>query len=248
MELRKLLDTSAEEAVGHIPQYRGVFFSGESRSLNNVGFKSLWLPNQNYIQPTTPQNSQIVSDDVNDTLLGTGAQSMLLTVLDENFEEFFVSIDLNGTTPVALPFPICALNGAVVLSHGGDGFNDGNIQIVSTDDPTILFGQVNQFESNLRQAIQTVPAGETWIAAGFFGSTSAADSVMLRATAFDQTGLQIVVTRNYVGGGSYPFANFVGIPFPERFTFEVDGMALSGGANKDASVILQFRAYKNEFI
>jgi hypothetical protein len=57
-----------------------------------------------YPMPTAAVTLEVVSDDPNDTALGTGARSITIQGLDDNWEEITQTVPTNGITPV--PFPI----------------------------------------------------------------------------------------------------------------------------------------------
>ncbi|MCK4500814.1 hypothetical protein KAU11_09965, partial [Candidatus Babeliales bacterium] len=55
-----------------------------------------------YNTPTAVVSLEVVSDDVNDTSAGTGAQEVTLTIINASWERVDIVVELNGTTPVAL--------------------------------------------------------------------------------------------------------------------------------------------------
>ena len=237
-------NTMAEEAVGHIPEYRGVFFTGKSTNIDTGVFRTLWPEASAYVHPTAAQASTIVSDSADDAAAGTGARTMALVVLDSDFESFTIVIELNGLTPVALPFDIIALNACAVVTTGTGNVNAGAIKVQGT---ITEFGLIPAGNGNLLQAVKTVPKGETWVAMGFFSNCHEGDEVNVRAVAYAPSGAMQVVSENFVSSSPYDFKNFVGIPFPETFSLEVDATS-TGGPNQSVVVILQFRAYKNDYV
>lgn len=56
-----------------------------------------------YRTPLAPVSLEFLSDDPNDTALGTGAREITFTGIDINHDEAIFSIATDGTTPVALP-------------------------------------------------------------------------------------------------------------------------------------------------
>jgi hypothetical protein len=55
-----------------------------------------------YQSPTTAQALEILSSDANDTAAGTGARTVTIIGLDENWEEQSETVTMNGTTAVDL--------------------------------------------------------------------------------------------------------------------------------------------------
>lgn len=103
---------------------------------------------------------EIVSDSVNDTSAGTGARTVTLEVLDSNYVRSFPVVTLNGTTAVALPAQVTAINMAFVKTAGSVGSNVGTLTVrdagAGTSRMLILPGR------NITQsAARVVPAGYT---------------------------------------------------------------------------------------
>lgn len=103
---------------------------------------------------------EIVSDSVSDTAAGTGARTVTLEVLDLNYIRSFPTITLNGTTAVALPVQVTAINMASVKTTGSVGSNVGTLTIrdagAGTTRILVLPGR------NITQAAsRVVPAGYT---------------------------------------------------------------------------------------
>lgn len=238
------LNTMAEEALGLLPQYRAVFFSGKSTDIDTGGHTTLWPLATAYVHPTSAETTTIISDSALDTASGTGANSMACVVLDSDYNEFTIVIELNGTTPVELPFDIIALNACAVVTAGASGVNSGVITVAGG---STTFGVIPAGNGNLLQAVKTVPKGETWVAMGFFANCIEGNEVEIRANAFTPSGIMQVVSENFVTDAPYDFKNFVGIPFPETFSLEVDAIS-TGSPNQSSVVILQFRAYKNDYV
>lgn len=103
---------------------------------------------------------EIVSDNVNDTAAGTGARTVLLEVLDASYVRSFPTITLNGTTAVALPAQVTAVNLASIKTVGSNGSNIGTLTIrdagAGTSRLLIVPGR------NISQSsVRVVPAGYT---------------------------------------------------------------------------------------
>lgn len=68
--------------------------------------------------PTAATSLEIVSTSANDTLLGSGARQITVIGLDSNFLEIEQVIDMNGTTPVAIPISLVRMYRFFVSSSG----------------------------------------------------------------------------------------------------------------------------------
>lgn len=81
---------------------------------------------------TSADTLDVVSSDANDTSAGTGAQSVLITGIDENNAYQIEVVTMNGTTAVTTSNQWLGVNRVVVLSSGSNGSNVGNITIDDT--------------------------------------------------------------------------------------------------------------------
>ncbi len=71
-----------------------------------------------YQTPTTAQALEILSDDANDTFLGTGARTVTVLGLDANWDEISQTIEMNGTTAVPIPTSMTRVCSLWVSSSG----------------------------------------------------------------------------------------------------------------------------------
>lgn len=233
----RVLSPLIEAAVGNLPEYNGIFFAGDSDLINSSEFRTVWGLDTAYDTIMTPITMSIVSDNAADTAAGTGAQSVQVQYLDSSFIRKIAILEMNGTTPVAMPEDLIGVNDMRLLAAGNTGTNAGSI--------TLENGSIGAFiapgQSVARQAVQTVPAGKTWIAQGFFASVNTGDAVNVRAIAVSDTGVRYVISENFVSG-EYNFQNFNGIPFPEKFRLDVQAKSESG-TDVSVNVIIQFLEY-----
>src|SRR6267142_3930161 len=87
-------------------------WSGSSLGiLNAIDHKILQVPQ-------SPDTVEVVSSSVNDTSAGTGLRTMLVSYLDSTYTAKTTVITMNGTTPVAFPETIMAVNAMVRLTTG----------------------------------------------------------------------------------------------------------------------------------
>ena len=71
----------------------------------------------------------IVSDNVNDTLLGTGARTIMVEGLDSSGDFITENINLLGLTPVTTIATFTRLNKSTVIAAGTQGSNEGTITL-----------------------------------------------------------------------------------------------------------------------
>ena len=129
----------------------------------------LWPYKQLYPFPTTDVNLDIVSTSANDTLLGTGAITIIIKGIDTAFDDVTEVINLNGLTPVTTTNQFYRVNTAFVIAAGSLGVNDGDIHISNSSDASNL-GCIQAGYGELSQSVYSVGKGfrEVWIQAIHF--------------------------------------------------------------------------------
>lgn len=148
-----------EVQKGNVPGTTWVGRATRSVDITNAGFVDIWGSTANIVQATANETLEILSSDANDTLLGTGAQQILVEYLDDSHIEQTVTADMNGVTPVTLNADMFRVQNAVVISSGTGKTNAGDITVrVSgggTKKRTIMAGFSLSEDSHY-----TVPAGK----------------------------------------------------------------------------------------
>lgn len=110
--------------------------------------------------PQTPATVEVVSDSINDTSAGTGLRTVLISYLDNTFNSKTTTITLNGTTPVAFPETIQAVNFMVRNTVGVYmGANIGNISLRVAGGAGVTYGYMQAGTGFFRTSAYTVPLG-----------------------------------------------------------------------------------------
>lgn len=167
-----------ETALGNVAGRVNVQIGSRNPSIGTV-FEDVWDAGGTMVYPTAGETWEIVSASTNDTSAGTGARTVLVSYLDDNYAEQTETLTLNGTTPVTFTATDAfRFRSAVVLTWGTvDGTNLGNVTIrvsgVGATRGMILFDDsVVGDETGLNLSMSshfTVPAGKTLVsmAVGF---------------------------------------------------------------------------------
>lgn len=87
-----------------------------------------------YVYPSAATAMTVSSTDVNDTLVGSGAQTILIEGLDDNYLEVSHLLNLDGQSGVSIPTPLIRFHRAIVKS------GDQNIGIIHIGTGTITGG------------------------------------------------------------------------------------------------------------
>lgn len=90
-----------------------------------------------YLAVGLAETIEIVSDNANDTLLGTGARTLFIEGLDINMETTTETVDMNGLTNVTSLNSYNRINNITVITAGSTEFNEGNITAIFTTAGTI---------------------------------------------------------------------------------------------------------------
>ena len=124
-----LKDYFIEVSRGNVSGTSAINIPALSDSIGRTSFEDIWEVGGNLTYATSAENLEVVSDNVNDTSAGSGARTIFLTTLDDNFDELSQSITLNGTTPVSVPGTHMRFQTAIVFTAGGTNANTGTITI-----------------------------------------------------------------------------------------------------------------------
>lgn len=111
---------------------------------------------------STPTSLEVVSDNANDTASGTGMRIVVIGYLDATYTAKTTTITLNGTTPVALPETVMAINLFTKSTTGKfGGANIGNLSIRDVGGLGKTYSYMLAGRGFAQSSAFTVPAGVT---------------------------------------------------------------------------------------
>lgn len=148
-------------ALGQVPGHSRVVALGSNPDVDTGGHEDTWPIGGIYPWQSSAVAHEVVSTSANDTAGGTGAQSVVIDQLDDNYAVISSqTVATNGTTPVPVPINGKRTNGFRVGAAGSGGTNDGDITL------RVVAGAVPQSRIPAgvgisRQAVYTVRAGHT---------------------------------------------------------------------------------------
>jgi hypothetical protein len=148
-------------AMGLVPGVSPIVVLAKALGLN-IASAPITIGCNNTLQQfaTAAESWEIVSSSASDTAAGTGARTVLVQTLDENFNPQQDIITLTGVVPVPLPRGAHYLRHqlSAVVSAGSGGANAGllTIQVAGGGAPR---GYMAANNSVSKQASYTVPAG-----------------------------------------------------------------------------------------
>lgn len=122
--------------------------------------------------PTSAERISVVSNDNNDSLTGTGARTILILGLDENYNEINETIELQGTTPVLSTLSFLRANRAKVIRSGSSNVNEGTIIFRQSITTANIFGTIPPETGQTLIAAYTIPANKTGYFVSWYASMS----------------------------------------------------------------------------
>lgn len=154
-------DFFIEASKGNIPGHSVLQKFGENPDIK-ASSESMWDAGGLYPWSTWdssgPTTLDIQSDDVNDDLVGTGAQTVFIEGLDANWEEQSETIEMDGSTTVITSGSYRRLFRMVVSTAGSSGTTAG---IITAEIGGIVVAQIDDGNNQSLMAIYTIPLGKT---------------------------------------------------------------------------------------
>lgn len=127
--------------------------------------ETVWDQGGSYGYITTATTLKVSSSNANDDVAGTGARTVQIYGLDEDYNEVNETIDLDGQTAVTTTETYIRVFRAIVRSAGSGGEAAGDIYVgdgvVTAGVPATKYLKVVAGEGQTQMALWTVPAGYT---------------------------------------------------------------------------------------
>lgn len=147
-------------ALGQVPGHSRVVALGNNPDVDTGAHEDIWPGGGIYPWQTAAVAMEAVSDSANDTSAGTGARTITVDGMDNDYVTVSQTVTLDGVTPVALPTNLRFINAVRVATAGSTTNNVGTVTV------RVVAGAVTQATIRpgygiAQQAIYTVPAGFT---------------------------------------------------------------------------------------
>ena len=151
-------------ARGFTKGHRALYKFGYNPDVNGEE-ETVWAQGGNMTYPTSAVTMFVSSTSANDANGGTGANSILIQGLDENYDEIEETVFLNGQTQVATQLAYLRVYRAFVTLAGTAGTSGGTIYVGSSGATggvpnTTVYANLS-FGNQTQIAAYTVPAGYT---------------------------------------------------------------------------------------
>ena len=180
---------------------------GYNADIDTAASETLWSVGGLFTQLTTARTLSVVSTSTDDdgSPAGTGAQTVVITGVDANWDEQVVIVTMDGTTPVVTTETWLGVNRIAVYASGSTGNNVGTITATATTDLTVQ-AEVAAGEGSTQHGFFFVPAGHQALIDWLYitmtknaGGTQPVLTTKMWVTS-DVSGSKYEVFRDYLNG------------------------------------------------
>lgn len=163
-------------AYGAVTKYR-LNVSGSTENVDSATDTDVWGGADNgvatalWVPPTEARVHAIVSSSTDDDgdPAGSGAHTVLVSGLDENWDEISETVTLNGTSAVNTTNSYIRINSMEVTAAGSGGVNAGTIKATAATDSTVSC-VITIGKGKSLQAIYSVPRNQYVLLNDFYYS------------------------------------------------------------------------------
>lgn len=221
-------------ARGQITGHKSLFKFGNNPDING-SLETIWSHGGLYVYPTSAIQMKVSSSSADDTALGTGARTVSVQGLDQDYNEVAETITLTGQTAVLTTTTFIRVFRAFVITAGSGGTAAGTIYVgtgtVTSGVPATVYAEIALGENQTTMAVWTVPAGYTfYVYRGTFSAASNNDTQYI---------LGKFMTRPFGGvfrnaadvtanSNAIPYDFEIPLAIPEKTDIEARAIALSG--------------------
>lgn len=231
------------------PLLRAARGNGDVEASNVSGFNSdidattdpetVWSAGGVFVKQTAAETVNLVSNSASDAAAGTGARTVLVTYLDEDYIEQSAIVVMAGLSNSPLPTTCIAINRMEVITTGTLKWNAGTINAVGASSGDIhsqiprVTDEGNTIGSSIsQQMVYTVPAGKgvmiDALSANFVKTAAGAvPKVALRGFYESPTNVKSLVLHEVVDAAitneqAWPFPTSRVIP--EKYTLTLEAL------------------------
>jgi len=145
---------------GKVPGYSMVNKFGYNSSIGSGAFETIWETGDDYPWQSTAVTVDVVSDDTNDDVAGTGARTLRIQGLDGSYNFAEETVDMDGTTTVTTTQTFLRVFRMSVETAGTSGNNEGTITVTYTGGSDVA-ATITAGNGQTLMTLYTIPAGYT---------------------------------------------------------------------------------------
>jgi hypothetical protein len=250
VSLQRVINTpSADRNFGLLNYQQAKRQSGKNSAVGNGAFETIWSYSADWIPTQVAETIRIASGgNINDTAAGTGARSIEITFLDNNWEEVTETLVTAGASASSATTATCyRVQKVKVLDVGTyHGSNAGDIVIENSTTGDIL-GFIEGGVGVSEQSICTVPADHTMYITEILVSVGQGDSADVRLVKVPNAD---DFTTTYSGkiidwsiedySGASPFSRPTFLKFDQKTDVWFEAIRQTGSGNARVSVDFSF--------
>ena len=221
-------------ARGQITGHKSLFKFGNNPDING-SLETIWSHGGLYVYPTSAIQMKVSSSSADDTALGTGARTVSVQGLDQDYNEVAETVTLTGQTAVLTTTTFIRVFRAFVITAGSGGTAAGTIYVgtgtVTAGVPATVYAEIPVGENQTLMAIWTVPAGYTfYIYRGTFSAASnnAAQYILGKFMVRPFGGVFRNAADVTSNSNLIPYDFEIPLAVPEKADIEARAIALSG--------------------
>ena len=220
---------------GFILNASPIFISAYSPDIDTAA-ETVWPEGGIYTWPTAASILKVSSASANDTSAGTGARTILISGLDENWDQISETITLNGTTAVNTTLEFFRVNSIVVLTSGSGQTNAGRLYAgtgtVTAGKPATVWNLIETGYSASTSAFYSVPRFYKAYFFKFIGFTDTISGppnhiVIDTYSRVDGTSTWIRAPAIYIADSPTELEISSGVPTASKTDIEYRGTAVS---------------------
>lgn len=219
---------------GQIQGHKTLFKFGNNDDVNG-SLETVWSQGGIYAYPSSAIAMKVSSSSANDAADGTGARTVVVSGLDQNYNEASETVALDGQTAVLTTTTFIRVFRAFVVTAGNGGTAAGTIYVgtgdVTTGVPATVYAAIPLGANQTQMALWTVPAGYTlYVTGGTFSAASnnAAQYILGQFFFRPFGGVFRNVADITVNSNVFRYDWEVPIAIPEKSDIEARAIALSG--------------------
>jgi len=145
---------------GKVPGYSMVNKFGYNSSIGSGAFETIWETGDDYPWQSTAVTVDVVSDNTNDDVAGTGARTLRIQGLDGSYNFAEETVDMDGTTTVTTTQTFLRVFRMSVETAGTSGNNEGTITVTYTGGSDVA-ATITAGNGQTLMTLYTIPAGYT---------------------------------------------------------------------------------------
>jgi len=145
---------------GKVPGYSMVNKFGYNSSIGSGAFETIWETGNDYPWQSSAVTVDVVSDNANDDVAGTGARTLRIQGLDGSYNFAEETVDMDGTTTVTTTQTFLRVFRMSVETAGTSGNNEGTITVTYTGGSDVA-ATITAGNGQTLMTLYTIPAGYT---------------------------------------------------------------------------------------